>query len=247
LNSRWWENYFVRYLVGTVFGALLLQLLIAGQLLPYHEILVDLLAARGELKNDAFLGVGLAAALGFAFCYIASAPVLTAHAFRAHFLRPALTDEPIRHVVVAFVVVAGTVYVAIFKLHLPVHAAALLGVIFGLQFSAVVLAALNRFQHVAEFYRVLAERRGAVFPKEGDKPTAGSEYITSYRHLREHGNAFSIVLMEGALAYLLCAMPSATSAIVLLVVWVVPAAFVWFVGTILESRLTGRSTGWGAS
>jgi len=90
---------------------------------------------------------------------------------------------------------------------------------------------------VQDFYRRLAEVRSEAASEKDASPTPGGEYITSYRHLREHGNAFMIVLLEVILAYALYTSPSETLTVVILGLWIAPAAMVWFLATGLESRM----------
>jgi hypothetical protein len=63
------------------------------------------------------------------------------------------------------------------------------------------------------------------------------QYVESYRHLREHANAFSIILMEIVLAFVLASLPGRMWA-VLVLVWIAPASFCWLLGTELEAKLT---------
>jgi hypothetical protein len=70
--------------------------------------------------------------------------------------------------------------------------------------------------------------------KRAQATAAGKEYIESYRHLREHGNAFFIALLELLLGAALFYSP--VSWAVVLMLWITPAAGVWFFGTFLESR-----------
>lgn len=95
------------------------------------------------------------------------------------------------------------------------------------------------------FYVALASRRS----------TAVGDIVGSYRHLREHGNAFLIVLCEIVLAVLLYiwgnfypAISFAQSAqsdmyvvpyLLIILVWVIPAAFVWVVASLIERRFSG--------
>ena len=68
--------------------------------------------------------------------------------------------------------------------------------------------------------------------------------VESYKHLREHGNSFAIVVLEIILAipiYLAAiftknSSPGSTMStiIMILLVWITPAAFVWLVGTQFE-------------
>ena len=80
MENKWWEYYAVRYFVGTVVGSVLVAVLNTEPGSPFY----GRVAIVGNSNEATFLGVGLVAALGFAFCYIASSPVLTLHTTRAH-------------------------------------------------------------------------------------------------------------------------------------------------------------------
>jgi len=88
---------------------------------------------------------------------------------------------------------------------------------------------------IVEFYRHLAENR-AHDPKE-DLGRKRKEYIRSYRDMREHGNALMILVMEGVLTTALLQASNPGILLAMLVLWVMPAAFVWFVATALEAHL----------
>ena len=123
---------------------------------------------------------------------------------------------------------------------LPPVAAASSGFVIGVESGLVLLAAFTKFDVVENFYRDLATARSKGMPEKDKPPTPGMEYLTSYRHLREHGNAFLIVLLEGLLAYTLFHSPSRSCATIILVLWLLPAATVWLLGTVLESRFVSK-------
>lgn len=235
MENRWWEYYAVRYFVGTVVGALAVAFLNLEPGSPFEERL----AMLGDSKEATFLGVGLFAALGFAFCYIASSPVLTLHATRAHLRFSAIKASP--YAFTASLLVPTFLAILWFWQFLPPVAAASAGLVVGVESGLVVLALFTKFSIIENFYRDLATARSKGMPEKDKPPTPGIEYVTSYRHLREHGNAFLIVLLEGLLAYVLFHSPSRSCAMIILAVWLLPAATVWLVGTVLESRLVSKA------
>jgi hypothetical protein len=87
-KNRWWEYYFLRYFVGTVVGAVAIVFLLnfPGSFWYDPEFLT--IRQIGNLGVKEITGL---AALGFAFCYIASAPMLLMHATRAQ-----LSLDPLR-------------------------------------------------------------------------------------------------------------------------------------------------------
>lgn len=98
----------------------------------------------------------------------------------------------------------------------------------------IIFGGLFKPKELLGFYKALDSKRQR---HRGD-------LVESYKHLREHGNSFAIVVLEIILAmliYLAAIFPknpipgSAMSNIILiLLVWVTPAAFVWLIGTRLE-------------
>lgn len=236
MDNKWWEYYAVRYFVGTVTGALIVAFLNSHPGSPYETGL----AAFGEFKDSTILGVSLIAAVGFAFCYIASAPILTLHATRAHLQLSVLKSHWGKQ---SFAILASIVIsVCGASLMLPLLAASMVGIIIGIQLFLLLSALFTNFSKIESFYNSIASVRAKATPKKDDPPTENGEYITSYRHLREHGNAFSIVVLELVLAYSLYKLHNTTCAPVLVLLWVLPATSTWFIGTILETRLAGNNT-----
>lgn len=230
MESKWWEYYAVRYFVGTVIGALIIAFLNGHVDSPYH----GRLTLGDGSKEVTFLGVGLVAALGFAFCYVASAPVLVLHAARAHLRWSAIKANATMSglCVVVAITSAGVAAWSI----LPSTTAIAIALVLGIQAALVLLALITRFSVIESFYRSLADARSKAMRKKDEQPSPGAEYITSYRHLREHGNAFAIVVLEGVLGMALYQIQSVLSAVYFVGAWVLPATFAWILGSLLESR-----------
>jgi hypothetical protein len=125
----------------------------------------------------------------------------------------------------------------------PTIATYLFAFIVWLQYLVVVLALLKS-EAMFAFYQSLTASR--------DKAKGG--ITDSYRHLREHGNSFFIVLLEILLGFVLISVgtfgPTASVNlriiedtlllyISIIMIWIVPAALVWLVGTLLERRFSG--------
>ena len=234
MENKWWEYYAVRYFVGTVIGALIISFLNVDTCSPY----VGKLTLGDNAKEVSFLGVGLVAALGFAFCYVASAPVLILHAFRAH-IRVSTLKRKWASTAFLFIFLLSIGWFLLQKLF-PPYIAAVASLIVGLQIMLIVLALYTNFSVIELFYRELATARSAVLAKKDQPVTAGGEYVTSYRHLREHGNAFAIVVLEGVLGATLYYVPSIKYAICFVGIWLLPATFAWVLGSVLESRFTSN-------
>lgn len=230
MENKWWEYYAVRYFIGTVIGAGIVAFLNGEPSSPYK----GKLTLVGDSNEATFLGVGLVAALGFAYCYIASSPVLTLHAMRAHLRLSELKANGVRDGMILLISVVLAIWLAS-RIFSGVEAVGV-GTIIGGQFGLIGLALFTKFSVIENFYRKLAAARAAALRKQDEPLSAGTEYVTSYRHLREHGNAFAIVVLEGVLAYALFLLPSATCAIYFLGIWLLPAMLSWLVGTVLEIR-----------
>jgi hypothetical protein len=96
---------------------------------------------------------------------------------------------------------------------------------------------LRNTQGTQQFYEQLSVQR----EKRPD-------FVESYRHMREHGNAVSIVVFELLLAFILWSLRPVGSvggnavlvarAGLILAVWITPAALVWLVGSSLERYLS---------
>jgi hypothetical protein len=234
MENKWWNYYVVRYLVGTVVGASAIAFLNGHAGSPYK----DLLSSFGEVKESPFAGVSLIAALGFAFCYVASAPVLTIHATRIHLRLSTLRAHWVKLGALVVGCIAGPIMASAY--FLPIGVSAALGVTLGLQLFLLLCAITDSFKQIEGFYFAIAAKRALAAGKTAEPPGPEAEYVTSYRHLREHGNAFLILLLEAALVYVLYRLPSPTCALPILVVWILPASSAWLLGTVLEMRLAHK-------
>jgi hypothetical protein len=237
-TGRWWDYYYVRYFVGSIIGAGMVALLVFKA--PGLAILRDFLGAhfsQPEKGVNAEVLTGLATG-GLAYCYIASAPILVMHALRARLSADQLQINWIRKIVALITLLAciGLVLAASTDsviLESRIHRTS--DVIFWCPFLLVLLVEiamlfLTNADTTKQAYRILTIARG-----NADKPM--SEYTESYRHLREHGNAFYIIFMEGALTLTLLKVPNLFCFVGALVVWVLPCAYIWFLGTWLERQL----------
>ncbi len=109
------------------------------------------------------------------------------------------------------------------------------------QYLAIIFT-LFRTKELLKFYEKLA----------GKRDSAKGGIVDSYKHLREHGNSFFIVTLEVVLAIILftagnfdAAVGAAASAtkepyvlpyIWIVLIWILPAALVWLVGTLIERQ-----------
>lgn len=237
-SSRWWEFYFVRYSTGTVIGGVIVFFLCSTNPILQKMLLLNMQEINGPL-------LALYAAYGLTFCYIASAPILVMHTVR--FLFDIHSNEiklkrfawmlvpPIPFTIIYFYLcgqktLAPNIYTAAFLLGIA---------ILWPQFYAIIMTVKKRDEFF-NFYQILANKRQA------DK----GNFVESYKHLREHGNSFLIIVFEfffGAILYIFgnyhitdinsCNIPPISTVIpyiIVILLWALPASFVWFIGMLLE-------------
>ena len=236
-SNRWWEYYFFRYFVGTVAGAAAIVFLLKfpGSLWYRPELLN--INDVGSLGIKEITGI---AALGFSFCYVASAPMLLLHASRAQLGLYPLKVRWRFWIPTAFAVfLAFFVGLSLFSFSLWSHRSLSLLMflwVVGFQMATIIEAYLDRFDAISTFYWKIACARATESPSI-------SGYVESYRHLREHGNASSILVLEFLLGFILYSAPKLVVAIVALVLWIAPAFCSWFIGSLLEAKLAHAPKG----
>ena len=242
-DSRWWEFYFVRYFVGTAIGAIVILFLAHAEspVLTYQGEIATILKTLKTTNFDSGY-ITVLATIGLAFCYLASAPILVLHATRGSlfklrnhfnwkfismftFLTIAISSAQ-SYVLWLSLKVKGnpwqnfTFYEGSFLL-------LIVSIIFLGQLFLLWLSLFGKEKDAFEYYDKLVKKRALA-------DEAGKEYIESYKHLREHGNAFFITLLELLLGATMYYSPVPWS--MLLIFWIFPAAGVWFFGSFLEKR-----------
>ena len=236
-----WDYYYLRYFVGAIVGAgLLVALWVADpRVLPSFPHTFPLAPRQGLDLAAVIAALGTA---GLAYCYIASAPILLMHGFRFRFSAEErwwswwlLRVTPI--VAVALLIVffwcCGAIEPSSFRSR---RLGLLLYVPYGLSVLFQLVGLLSgRLDTVRGLYVDLARHRASHEQWVGG-------YTESYRHLREHGNAFLIILMEVVLAAALYAADTTIRFFTIAVIWIVPATFSWFLGTWLEFGIVAGKT-----
>jgi hypothetical protein len=109
-------------------------------------------------------------------------------------------------------------------------------IVVGVQMARIVAARWDRFETISSFYLNLAQKRASR-----RTPEWVPDYIESYRHLREHGNAFAILFLEFALGLVLASAPHRVVAILAVVLWLLPSTCSWYIGSLLETELPDPS------
>jgi hypothetical protein len=232
-DNRWWEFYFVRYFVGTVVGGAIILFLNASEISSLQNLIIPGVTDVSKLGAQHLF---LLTAMGLAYCYISSAPILVLHAARGAFLTQ---DTKVYNWIFygALLVVAAVAvgfYCLYSKPNMPMFLAAVLFIlIMCLQLVPFGFSLLKDGERAHIYYMKLTKAR-----------SRGSEdarqYVESYKHLREHGNAFFILFFESALGIILVSVPEPYIAFNVLLFWIIPAALVWLIGTVLEARFANE-------
>lgn len=215
--------------MGSIFGASILYILSKHGKLPtdLNNLIRDLFVDFEEGK------ILLIILLGMTYCYIASGPILVFHTGRFFFKKlpwPYISSS----VFLVSVYVLGALISSGKSIAFSVSALSLL--ILLVAQLAICILCLRRPTAIYDFYERLAHSRASrIFA------TKNRELVESYRHLREHGNSFFIVLCEIVFASSLYFLPEATnsctytSLVTFLVLWIIPPVAVWLVATRIEA------------
>lgn len=173
---------------------------------------------------------------GLTFSYIASAPILVFHASRFSFKYSDGKGLPITKwfacaliMMTAFLIFAYIFSSYIIFSYLKILIIVLILAILIPQW-VLILNAMIKINKNFDFYSQLSSRR----------VTEKRDIIESYKHLREHGNSFSILFYEIVLGSLMVIIghDNINYALVFIFLWILPAVFVWFIGTGLENRFS---------
>jgi len=230
-ENRWWEFYFVRYLIGTITGALIISYLTLTNQFLKELIISDSSSTTWSniLKENYWVFI----LIGFAYCYISSAPILVFHTCRAYFkdknggLNNMTKGITTLIYILALVILSISLFTNCFNASLRWI---LLFLVIITQ-SLLILGGVFQY-HIANFYIKLTADR-----KKEKESSNRDNYIESYKHLREHGNAFSILISELALGFILVDLTKINHLITVVTLWILPAMYVWLIGTSLEFNI----------
>lgn len=191
-NPNPWGYYYLRYFVGAIVGAGLLVWV--GRAAHQHGLPVPILPnlESGEFLHTAAILTAMGTA-GLAYCYIASAPILVLHAMRGRFSKAPIVLNLIGVGVAVLILLLALV---LFRCASgdPETWRKVGYVPFGVVLLfETLLVAWPSVERIRDFYHELAAARSRG--KE-EKKIEITGYVESYRHMREHGNAFLIILME---------------------------------------------------
>ena len=264
-NARWWESYLVRYAIGTIVGALCVYALldaigdsVMAKVLMMPSVSQQQLQVLANACKDANANACVAqlqlyqdlywfnlpqlillGIYGLGFCYVASSPGLVVHAVRRQLVSSG-DKESSRSTWCTCIKFVACFTMAIILITLSAlicagtDAAAWVVLMAALIFIVWQIALLCREYYQGDellaFYEQL--HRARKYPKID---------LDSYRHLREHGNAFFIVILELMFFAFAMSMLKVFGCHpywpALLALWVVPGAMVYFLGHRIEALL----------
>jgi hypothetical protein len=225
-ENRWWENYLVRYLVGNIFAVIVLFYLfinydnkIGKQFCGYDKNTT--FCNKIENNNTTFSKE----VFGFIFQNskeinstnpIIQKDMILGNNFQNHSIQT--TD--ISFVALIIMGLLGFMYMYIASI--PIY------------FIHIIRGGFNTF----EFYKKSTSIRDKIEKKDYIcNQNLTPEYIKSYKHMREHGNAHGVVLMELLFAWFLI---QCNFSIFALVFWLLFGFFGWFLGIYLEKKMLDK-------
>jgi len=259
-NHRWWESYLVRYLAGNIFAVLVLFYLVAfhgGEIQDsicgqptssYIEICNKdfsqevysfifqssevsttnnenvLKWFKGEETKEiittdiGFVQMLIMGIFGFLYMYISSIPIYLMHIFRGGVINIFPKKE------------LGSVCVRDIFTNTEFT-----------QLSTKIRSDIKKDDiklcEVFKLNNIKFCRRCSINEKEKYDLGFTKEYLTTYKHIREHGNAFGIILMEIIFA---CLLIKSNFSIYFIFSWVSLGFVGWFLGIKLEFLMVGK-------
>ncbi len=230
-SHRWWDVYVIRYAVGIVVGAICIHYLFKNFNVDIEKVLFSSNEADAKDVYTSWLTLVLYGVYGFVYTYLASAPYLVFHAVRFLYAKEESSwNGHFPWLIYLMVMLFGLATIAFIADELGCASLLLIvGSVFLLIWQTALLSrAVSKKGEAIGFYKKLYRAR--------KKPKIDA---STYKHLREHGNAFSLILANLFFFVLILAVEKVFGAAVLWVVvlWVFPAAAVYFVGHQIEAGM----------
>lgn len=225
------DRYAIRYTVSTVVGTVVVAALVreyAGAEFKWTEV--------GKTEHT-----GILIALGFTWCFVASAPIYALHATRSLFVPQSKESTRNNWIGLGVLFGLGGLLAYFFGWKLDsgwFESITMAGFIAAwlCQILAVFYALFQR-DHIYSWHKALSLRRSG--------PT--NDFVESYRTLREFGNAYQIIVLEIALGLIVAGLfrAPATSAWfktdpfsalgITLAAWISPGYFAYGIAHRLEA------------
>ena len=270
-DSRWWEGYIIRYAVGTVVGGMCVYFilhtlgadakalwLMQPDITQLHlDALIDICKntnseaclVQAQLAQDLY-GFNLTQLIllgiyGLTFNYIASAPVLVLHATRKFWI--CNKNKLIKCNKWLALLRFGLLAFVMFCICYPFGSAVNQEYKWLMLFVFSLALTLLMYQIIFLAHEALCPLGSINFYISLHKfRQSGLIDINSYKHLREHGNAFLLVLLNFLLLFLIMTIHLLFPDNYYLLfgavfLWISPAAYIYFLGQRIESDLISNA------
>lgn len=197
MDKRWWEFYALRYALGSVMGIfILLYIFIQTDIATKFRLNRLAFLIPKDPKDLSFVHLVILGVCGLAYCYLSSAPMLVFHALRVNVFKSSshqssfwiglvLVTIVISLAITAFLVYIGNTSLDKLEWRQIIYFFILSTFSFSFTATLSIWGIINSNFLIVDFYKKLAEKR-----------QKNLDYVESYRHLREHANAFALVLCE---------------------------------------------------
>lgn len=207
-SYRWWEFYLVRYFVGTVCGTVIVLFLVLNPESTIHRIIIENIPLQNQAADS----------------NVSKASVTDQKTQEKSSINLKQNDEKQKQPGIPWEPIHLWVYGLVGLAYCYIASGPIL-------FLHAVRGWLTEEKGIYKYYSKLSKKRA----KRNDSKVV-KEYVESYKHLREHGNAFLIVFFELLLGMILF-FSSLIGIIIAILIWVALAASVWVIGTYLETKL----------
>jgi hypothetical protein len=225
-NNRWWESYLVRYLLGNIFAILILFYLFINY---DKQISKSFCKTNNQIckkieDNKTTLSKEL-----YGLIFQSSKEISGSNKLLMD-KTIIITDKNNNNytIVTTDVDFISLIIIGIFAF-------------LYMYISSILIYIIHIFRggifNFYKFYKESAKIRDGIEKENIDDSTnkkVTKTYIESYKHLREHGNAYSIVLMELLFTFLLICFDFS---IYFLICWLMVGAIGWLVGFYLETQM----------
>jgi len=225
-ENRWWESYLVRYLVGNIFAVIVLFYLFINYDKEIGNEFCNnntntTLCLKIKDNNTTFSKE----VFGFIFqnskeieggnIILIDKTFIIKNDLNKTYRNYEITTTDISFVALIIMGLLGFMYMYIASI--PIY------------FVHIVRGGLG---NIFEFYKKSSRKRDNIKKEEDENITP--TYIESYKHMREHGNAHGIILMELLFAWFLILYHFSIFALVL---WLLFGFFGWFLAQYLEQKM----------
>lgn len=214
-----WQGLLIRYLLGSIVGAICVGYALIKVHSNDRSIVLKLFGvSESQISTTGWYVLFV---IGFAYSYIGSAPILVLHASRLISWKRLLKENCFIHVL-GIMLLFGLAFGMERLFQIVWHSG---------DYCLYLVIYLQLFILWNRF-RCKTSQKDSIALAKARQNEDNVGFVESYRHLREYGNSFFIALTTMTFTYILLHQNLGLGITTLL--WVTPAALVWFVATELE-------------